>query len=177
MVLLIAINELLNIGMPVLAAIILFWIFWKDIRTLFGLKKTKSKTANNGQRIGYVLFIGLAIVTYLVYIIISKLRKDNEKDLPKIEIPQQKKPQQTLINPEKTKRYFQFPKSGCFEVYLKQGWSTFPKGGKISIKTPNNRTYYDEPGVSNYLGYQPEGIYTFCRIAKSATGVEIENYW
>lgn len=76
-----------------------------------------------------------------------------------------------------TSRIFDFDQTGVIHEYLKPGWKDYPKGGKIKIETPLGRTLYDEPGVQNNFGMQPEGWYTISKVEQKTTGVELYNYW
>jgi hypothetical protein len=50
--------------------------------------------------------------------------------------------------------------SNGLPVYLYQGWKAWPSGA-TTITFPDGKVVKDKPGVKNYLGTTPEGIYIF----------------
>lgn len=77
----------------------------------------------------------------------------------------------------RSSRLFKFEEGGSIRLYLRQGWASYPKGGKIEISTPSGKIWPDEPGIDRNMGFQPDGWYTFTKVDENATGVEIYGYW
>lgn len=116
----------------------------------------------------------------LIFTISSEIksckRNNSENDkTPTENITPQK--QQEVPKRVRTNKLFNFDNTREFSVPLEAGWKTFPKGGKIKIKTPSGSCLYDKPGVRINFGYQPNGIYVFYAVEKNTTGVVINNFW
>ena len=75
----------------------------------------------------------------------------------------------------KEKRLYRFSEypDGCVSLNFNSEFSTYPKGGKIVIHTPNGKMNYDEPGTTHNWEPGPPGTYKICKV--DAWGVEIWN--